>query len=421
MKIPNAVNHLNQRSLNKDFLILGKGPSFKFLNEINPDKYITIGINHVCELVKVNYAHIIDIEVIEHIGEILYKNCEYLIMPFVPHIRSGFRINNKVIFWPSAITLVRWIEKIPILNKLHEEGRLLSYDLSSVNYLKYSNEVCVQVQTFSAATIVALLAKSTVKKIFMLGVDGGNQYNLNFNKYKNQTRLQTGQLDYNVQFEEIAKLKYANDLIISHLGRKRVNVILTSGDEIIYTLQKFIISLFTSYTVSFNSKVMIDHINIFIKDETIPQEDLSLCVSDLSEIEIVTGLTIYESLNSLNIKNYYKYQFHILEYLSSNKKINWVISNINNNKLRKSLGNQIDHEKIKSPFELSLKIIFLDYLNHQIDLKSFLAFLRDKLIFHISSKNRYIFDITINKNYNYFKLLTVYSTLRKRFINYGKI
>lgn len=420
MTIPNAIIHIQRSHSDRKFLILGKGPSFQCLDEIDSSEYVSIGINHVCEAKKVNYAHIIDIEVLDHIGEKIYENAQYLIIPFVPHERSKIKINGKIIFWPSRMTLIEWVERIPLLNKLYKEGRLLSYDLSSVNYIKYAPELRVEVQTFSAATIVSLLATAKIKRIYFLGIDGGNLYDSAFDKYSSQTKLQTGQENYNIQFKEIAALRFKYNLEINHLKRNKVNIIISHDDELASLVQKYILSRMASNTVAFNDGFLENCCNVYINDVFLPLEDMSLLVSPVNEsISIKSGNTVYDYLNSYALRDFFLLHLPVLNYLQSIGKIHLIEEAVMKKFLRTSILHQISEGKKLALSQLSTRTVISE--DNLRGISTYLRLVLERALYPIISNNKLIFDILINKNYAYFNSLIIYSAIRKRLITYGKI
>lgn len=181
---------------NKDnaWLILGKGPSFSKLSEYNSEKYHKLSLNHAVREIKVEIAHIIDLDVLEHLGDVLLKNAEMLVMPWHPHV------HNK----PSRSNLEQLVANNKILQQLADEGRLLWYNLSTS---KTHNSIApvVNVKYFSAEAAVNLLAMAGVRHIRSLGIDGGSSYSNNFRDLKEKTLLSNGRTSFNEQFKEIAK------------------------------------------------------------------------------------------------------------------------------------------------------------------------------------------------------------------------
>ncbi|BCD97535.1 hypothetical protein [Marinagarivorans cellulosilyticus] len=177
----------------KDWLLVGKGPTFEKVLSVNLGDYITMGINHVVSLIDVDVLHVADIDVLDDAGGAIEKKARYLLMPLYPHE------NNK----PSLSTLDHFIEKIPLLRKMNEAGRLLWYNSSLAGRVNQEYPV-VAVKYFSADAAVALLASNGVKRIRTAGIDGATEYNKNFSGLSEKTRLSNGQSSFDKQFRAIA-------------------------------------------------------------------------------------------------------------------------------------------------------------------------------------------------------------------------
>jgi hypothetical protein len=146
----------------RDFLVLGKGPSLDTLGSHNISNFNTLSLNHVVRDIHVHLAHLIDIDVINQLGEALYTNCDYLVMPYHPHV--GWRAH-------ANITLSD-ICKHPVLSRMEAEGRIFGYNLSTTK-MKLGDSPVVQARYYSAEAAVSLLGNLGVKRIRTCGVDGG--------------------------------------------------------------------------------------------------------------------------------------------------------------------------------------------------------------------------------------------------------
>lgn len=185
----------------KPWLMLGKGPTFSKLNELNLTEYNLLSLNHVVRELKVNVAHIIDIDVVESCTNELRYNCDWLIMPRRPHVSSR----------PSEIlTLEDWKNSIPILRELDEAGKLVCYDLMLGQPATdpFEVEVCY----FSSEAGLGILAKLGAKTIRSLGVDGGRKYSKTFIDLSSETKLANGQPYFDLQFERLEKIAEDNQL-----------------------------------------------------------------------------------------------------------------------------------------------------------------------------------------------------------------
>ncbi len=194
----------------KPWLIVGKGPSFASFGQVDPEEYNIISLNHVVREGKVRLAHCIDLDVVVSCVESILANADYMVIPFQPHI------NNN----PSDKTILELIEEVPELRKIKESGRLLWYHKKSFDALHNQKAgerkllldgkvvvdgfPVVPVSFFSSEAAVNLLAMSGIRKIRTLGIDGGTNYNRNFNDIKDQTLLANGQKTFSIQFRSIA-------------------------------------------------------------------------------------------------------------------------------------------------------------------------------------------------------------------------
>jgi hypothetical protein len=179
----------------KPWLILGKGPTFSKLKEINLSEYNTFALNHVVREVKVNVSHIIDIDVVEACADELRSNCEWLIMPRRPHVSCR----------PSEIlTLEDWKNSIPVLRELDEAGKLVCYDLMLGEPASGNSEI--EVHYFSSEAALGILARLGARIIRSLGVDGGRKYGPKFVDLDSETKLANGQPSFDLQFEKLEKI-----------------------------------------------------------------------------------------------------------------------------------------------------------------------------------------------------------------------
>lgn len=171
----------------KPWLLLGKGPSFSFLDRCDRDSYHVLGLNHVVAKTRVDVAHIIDIDVVEQCGEALLTNCLYLVMPRVPHenCAAGHR------------RLEEYVARIPVLKRLDSEGRLVWYNLSTSSQI--GDSPVISARFFSAEAAVAMLGTVGVHKIRTLGIDGGRSYGNAFAELQQSTLLANGHSDFDCQ------------------------------------------------------------------------------------------------------------------------------------------------------------------------------------------------------------------------------
>jgi hypothetical protein len=130
--------------------------------------YRTIGLNHVCRERKTFVTHVIDANVLEEVPNMADRS-EFLVMPMHPHFE--FRASQK--------TLVEMLPVNPVLKAFEDRGALLWSNLSTWPKAECTSPV-VRVAFFSAEAAIQLLARSGIRKIRTLGVDGGASYAKSF-------------------------------------------------------------------------------------------------------------------------------------------------------------------------------------------------------------------------------------------------
>tara|TARA_Y100000310_G_scaffold190427_1_gene190412 strand:- start:24 stop:623 length:600 start_codon:yes stop_codon:yes gene_type:complete len=184
----------------KPFLILGKGPSIDRLDEIDKSEYITIGLNHIATREKLDVAHFIDYEVVDHCGEVLFDNVKFLMMPWHPN--KGFKLHHK--------NIERLSKENEILGRFRREERLITYNRGGTN-CKFGGKL-VFCLNFSGDTTFNLLSVHGQKKIYSLGIDGGKAYSAS---YSDREPLQNGRDSFDSQFSAVDDVsrKYSSELI----------------------------------------------------------------------------------------------------------------------------------------------------------------------------------------------------------------
>ena len=180
--------------VDKPWLIFGKGPTFGKRVEFDLTPFNTLSLNHAVREQPVRVAHMIDLDVIERCADILESNAEVVVMPWYPHVQNR----------PGIETLEQIADRIPVLNKLRDQARLLWYNLASSKRVNENSPV-VPVKFFSAEAAINLLAIAGVKTIRSLGIDGGANYSSEFKDLNDVTLLANGRTSFDRQFEQIAK------------------------------------------------------------------------------------------------------------------------------------------------------------------------------------------------------------------------
>ena len=188
------IEWANSFEVNKrEWLLLGKGPSFSRIASIDTRTYFICTLNHVVRELSATLAHFIDIDVVSDCAEAIYKNAEYLLLPYRPHVKN--RPTNK--------TIHDFVAEISVLRKLNDEGRLVWYNLSSSKEAVGTSPV-IQATYFSAEAALNVLGICGAKTVRSLGVDGGRSYCQSFNDLRDSTLLANGQPSFDKQFAGIA-------------------------------------------------------------------------------------------------------------------------------------------------------------------------------------------------------------------------
>lgn len=176
------------------WLVFGKGPSFGKRHHFDLAPFKTVALNHAVREQQVTLAHVIDANVLEDCGNAIEQNAEALVMPWVPHV------NN----FPGPETLLQLRARVPLLQRLSRQDRLLWYNVGSTAQRRGDSPV-VPVKWFSAEAVLNLLALNGVRQIRSLGIDGGAAYANEFDDIKDKTLLANGHESFDRQFAEIAK------------------------------------------------------------------------------------------------------------------------------------------------------------------------------------------------------------------------
>lgn len=181
----------------KPWLLLGKGPTFSRRDEFPLGDFNTMGLNEVAGEMKVDVAHIIDMDVVKRVADRLDENCKYLVMPRRPHVDwlAGKR------------TLEQFFDEVPVLRELESQGRLVWYNARTG--APVGDSPVVQVRYFSSEAAMDILGHMGVKKVRTLGIDGGARYGDEFEGLK---QLRNGLPSFDAQFREIEDIVAKHDI-----------------------------------------------------------------------------------------------------------------------------------------------------------------------------------------------------------------
>jgi hypothetical protein len=173
----------------KPWLIVGKGPSFDRLPEVDLTQYNVIGLNHVIYKIDCLLGSIIDIDVINKSEDKV--RCLHIVTPWYPHI--NFKPTKKSI---ADFIGEPWCDKV-------DTSLWYNSSRSSRSGLSPGGPT-VTVRCFNAVAVVNLLGSVGVKEVRTVGVDGGRAYSSNFKK---DTLLSNGRQSFDCQKVEFKESK----------------------------------------------------------------------------------------------------------------------------------------------------------------------------------------------------------------------
>ena len=73
----------SRRVDDRPWLMLGKGPTFGRRDEFSLDDFNLIGLNNVAGEMRVDVAHIVDVDVVGSIADRLSENCGVLLLSLI--------------------------------------------------------------------------------------------------------------------------------------------------------------------------------------------------------------------------------------------------------------------------------------------------------------------------------------------------
>jgi hypothetical protein len=184
----------------RPWLVVGKGPSFARVHEVDLSPYNLIALNHVVRELPVHVAHFADLDALEDCAEAVLTNADWVLMPYRPHIE--FRVTEQ--------TLADLVLSVPVLSELERRNRLIWYNLGTG--APVGDSPVIPVGHFGSEAVVNILALLGVKVIRTLGVDGGRSYDSTFRDLVGKTLLASGALSYDLQFVGIRRTVEAHGI-----------------------------------------------------------------------------------------------------------------------------------------------------------------------------------------------------------------
>jgi len=202
-----AVRNISATAARK-WLIVGKGPSSNYLNQVALDGHFVFTLNHACEVVVPHIAHFVDMEAFEaNLERLKQLNC-LVCLPWHPHVQ----------FKPGTKTLLEYPKVVEL------GARVVSYNSTTgCARVKHPKLPTIRLRYFSAVAAFNILTAAGLKAIYSIGVDGGTAYGKAF---KTNTCLANGQKTFDVQTKEIERTlrKAKGTWVRLPIAEKRGNV-----------------------------------------------------------------------------------------------------------------------------------------------------------------------------------------------------
>ena len=175
------------------WLVLGKGPSFETHDYYDLTQYTTLAVNHVVREMPVFAASAVNFDVVDECADVIYSNCQYLLMPRYPHTVVG----------EAPALLESYFDSIPVLRRLSDEDRLIWYNIDVDT--QYPGSPPIPNGPFSVCILFNLIGEMGAKRVRTLGIDGGVAYGSSFADMSDRTRLANGMATYDLQFKAMMR------------------------------------------------------------------------------------------------------------------------------------------------------------------------------------------------------------------------
>lgn len=142
----------------KPWLLLGEGPSFDQFNDVDHPGVLKFGLGNVIRRTAVDVAFVADADVIDACDELGWHECRYLLMPQVPRV-GGL---------PGVVSLDYLAQRMPLLRRLSNEGRLVCVDNHGTSRLVKQSDGCGEIEM-----AFAVLRRLGIRRLKSLGIDQG--------------------------------------------------------------------------------------------------------------------------------------------------------------------------------------------------------------------------------------------------------
>lgn len=141
------------------WLLIGEGPTFAGLTDIDRSQWTTVGLNYVFRRTHVDLAIVLDAEAVDSCSVSDFQNVGTLLMPTEPFVHGR----------PSSITLDELVQAVPALQTLADEGRIVAFDRADLEAC--SGGFDKQRPAIDERIACELIAKLAADDIATLGCD----------------------------------------------------------------------------------------------------------------------------------------------------------------------------------------------------------------------------------------------------------
>lgn len=180
-------------------LIVGKGPSYAELDPRRYEDHFIVALNEAAIGIRPHAAFVIDEDILLRRGTQLLEACrEALIVPHVLHA-PRVKLGGVTLYLPrpGSEREGSWREAQP--------WKLRTFNLST-SQPDLRRGATYHAFSFSAPTVINLLARNGFRQFVLAGIDGGRGYADDFHDVDHK-KLQSVQDSFDVQFSEFRSLK----------------------------------------------------------------------------------------------------------------------------------------------------------------------------------------------------------------------
>lgn len=191
------IQTINKLTIKRDkpWLIVGKGPSFSRIWDIDLSHYYIFCLNETINQVeRCDIGHVIDLEILPRLEKWHCKGPRKFLIPYYPHLKC--KVVDRCL--PACI------DHYFYLKQMDYEERLYTYNLSTYkgNFV-HPQATYIKARYFSVEAAFRILANFGVRQIYTLGIDGGTKY---AKEFKDLKPLTNGQPSFDKQFIEIKRI-----------------------------------------------------------------------------------------------------------------------------------------------------------------------------------------------------------------------